>query len=206
MANAPRLSATDVPADVEILDAATVYNGYFRLDRYRVRHRRHDGTWSPPLTREVFERGHAVAVLLHDPDTDRVLLVRQFRLPALAAGKAPWQTEIVAGVIEDGEDAAQVARREVREECGQEPGELHLVHHYLVSPGGSTETIRIYVATVDSHGAGGVHGRADEGEDIAVETVPVSRALEMLADGTIENGPAIMALQWLALNRDRPRR
>jgi len=206
MAQSPRLTATQVPRDVEILAAETPYDGYFRIDRYRLRHRLHDGGWSGPMTREVFERGHAVAVLPYDPVRDTVVLLRQFRVPALAAGKAAWQTEVVAGIIEDGEAPEAVARRETVEECGLEPRDLRLLHHYLVSPGGTSETVRLYAATADSTNAGGTHGVAAENEDIAVLPVQFDQAWAMLADGTIDNAPAIIALQWLAANRERLRR
>jgi len=42
--------------DVEVVEKATVYKGRFQVDRYRLRHKRHDGTWSEPFLREVFER------------------------------------------------------------------------------------------------------------------------------------------------------
>ncbi|RLA04640.1 MAG: ADP-ribose diphosphatase, partial [Gammaproteobacteria bacterium] len=68
--------------DVELLDHDTVFQGYFHMDRYRLRHRKYDGDWSRPITREVLERGHAAAVLPYDPVTDRVLLIEQFRAGA----------------------------------------------------------------------------------------------------------------------------
>ncbi|SDF72464.1 ADP-ribose pyrophosphatase [Limimonas halophila] len=206
MANGPRLTQTDVPSDVEIVSAETPYDGYFRIDRYQLRHRLHDGGWSGTMTREVFERGHAVAVLPYDPVRESVVLLRQFRVPALAAGKAAWQTEVVAGIIEAGEDPEAVARRETVEECGLEARDLRLIHHYLVSPGGTTETVRLYAAVVDSTHAGGTHGVAAEHEDIEAVAVGFEQAQAMLADGTIDNAPAIIALQWLALNRESLRR
>lgn len=206
MPTGPRLTPTRVSADVEILAAESPYAGYFRIDRYRLRHRLHDGGWSEPMTREVFERGHAVAVLPYDPVRDSVVLLRQFRVPALAAGKAAWQTEVVAGIIENGESPESVARRETVEECGLEPRDLQLLYHYLVSPGGTSESVRLYAAVVDAANAGGTHGLAAENEDIQALAVPFDEAQAMLADGTIDNAPAIIALQWLAANRATLRR
>jgi ADP-ribose pyrophosphatase len=134
-----------------------------------------------------------------------VVLLHQFRIGALAGGKAGWQTEIVAGVIEPGESPEAVARREAVEESGVAVERLEPIHHYLVSPGGTTETVRLYCALVDSRRAGGIHGLDAEHEDIKVEARPWPEAWAMLQDGTIDNAPAIIALQWLALNRDRLR-
>ena len=104
-----------MPSDpaIEILESETVYRGFFRLDRYRLRHRLYSGGWSGELMREVFERGNAVAVLLYDPERDALVLVEQFRLPAHLAGVPAWQLEIVAGIIDQpGESAVDVVRRE----------------------------------------------------------------------------------------------
>jgi ADP-ribose pyrophosphatase len=199
------LSDADTPDDVEIAWSETAYRGYFRIHRYRLRHRMHEGGWTGWMTRELFERGHVVAVLLYDPHADAVVLLHQFRIGALAGGKAGWQTEIVAGVIEPGEQPEAVARREAIEESGVPVERLEPIHHYLVSPGGTTETVRLYCALVDSRQAGGIHGLDHEHEDIRVEARPWSETWALLQDGTIDNAPAIIALQWLALNRERLR-
>ena len=106
------------PDDLEILERERVYDGYFKMDRYRFRHRLFGGGWSGTVQREVFERGHAVAVLPYDPAADRVLLIRQVRLPGLLGSGRPWQVEPVAGIIDPGEAVEEVARREAQEEAG----------------------------------------------------------------------------------------
>ncbi|MFZ6044187.1 NUDIX domain-containing protein, partial [Vibrio natriegens] len=88
------------------------------------------GGWSAPMDREMFERGHAAALLPYDPATDSVVMVEQFRIGALAAECTPWQLEIVAGIIEPGESADEVVRREAVEEAGLEVGELHKITRY----------------------------------------------------------------------------
>src|SRR3546814_11817116 len=97
--------------DVEIAARDTCYQGYFRIDRYRFRHRLHGGGWSGEITRELFERGHAVAVLPYDPPADAVVLIEQFRIGAFAAGLPCWQTETVAGILDHGENPEVVAAR-----------------------------------------------------------------------------------------------
>lgn len=186
--------------DVDVIERQTMFQGYFRIDRYRLRHRKHDGSWTGEMTREIFERGHAVAVLLYDPDRDAVALIEQFRPGAMAAGWHPWLMEIVAGIIEDGETSDQVARRESMEEAGCAITALVPVARYLVSPGGTTETCEIMCGRVDSRGMGGLHGLDAEYEDIRVVVVPASDAISMVGDGRMVNAAGIVALQWLALN------
>jgi ADP-ribose pyrophosphatase len=195
-------------ASIEIIGRETAYRGFFRIDRYRLRHRLYSGGWSGELTREVFERGHAVGVLLYDPARDALVLIEQFRLAAHLAGFPAWQLEIVAGIIDrPGEGAPDVARREASEEAGLTiDGEVLPIHRYLTSPGGSTETVTLYCGRVDSRDAGGIHGLADEHEDIKVIVQSFDETMELLRAGKINNGFTIVALYWLTANRARLRR
>ena len=189
----------------DILEKAERYRGYARVFQYRFRHRLFAGGWSAEVRREVFERGHAAAVLPYDPDADAVVLIEQFRIGACAAGFAPWQVEIVAGIVEEGESADEVARREAVEEAGAPIGGLIPICRYLVSPGVASESVALFCGRVDSRGLGGIHGLAEEHEDIRVEVLSWARALAQLEAGLITNAVAIIALQWLALNRERVR-
>lgn len=191
--------------DVEILSYETAYKGYFRIDRYRLRHPLFAGGVSAEIRREVFDRGHAVGVVLYDPTRDAVVLIEQFRVGALHAGWKPWITEIVAGVIDPGEAPEAVARRESDEEAGCRILDLVPIYNYLVSPGCSSETVRLFCGRVDSEGVGGVFGLAHEGEDIRVSVVPFDEAMVRLADGRVNSSIAVIGLQWLALNRAKLR-
>lgn len=187
--------------DVDIIDKDTPFKGFFRIDRYRIRHRLYAGGWSKPLEREVFERGHAVGVLLYDPVLDQVVLVEQFRIGAFAAGWKSWVLEVVAGMIGEGEAPEEVARRETLEETGCVAGELVDIAEYQPSSGASTETMRLYCARVDASAAGGIHGLPSEGEDIRVVTMPAEEAIGLLETGGAENATLIIALYWLANHR-----
>jgi ADP-ribose pyrophosphatase len=201
------------PDDVEVVEKTTPFQGHFRLDHYRLRHRLFEGGWSGEMSREIFERGHAVAVLPYDPERDEVVLIEQFRPGAYAAlasewfgdGASPWLVECVAGIIEPGENPDDVARREMIEETGLEITRLTKVFHYLVSPGGSSESVFLYCARVDAANAGGVYGVTEEHENIRVFTLEADSAFAMLDQGQINNAMTIVALQWLKANRDRVR-
>jgi ADP-ribose pyrophosphatase len=194
--------------DVEIIEKTTPFKGYFQIDRYRLRHRLFEGGWSGEMVREVFERGHAVAVLLLDPVLDRVVLIEQFRPGAFAALASPWfgegwsswLIETVAGIIEDGESPEDVAQRETHEESGCEILDLVPICHYLVSPGGTSESVFVYLGRVDATKADGIHGMDAEHENIRALTVPTSEALGWLDEGRIVNAMTIIALQWLRAN------
>jgi len=193
--------------DFEIQEKTICYQGFFRLEQYRLRHQKFNGEWSRSITREIFERGNAAAVLPYDPYTDEVLLIEQFRAGAVFAPGTPWLLEIVAGVIEANETPEQVVERESIEEAGCQISNLVPLYDYLVSPGGTTERIMLFCGQVDMQtiGAGSIHGNGEEDEDIKVHITPLNEAIRLLNTGRISSASAIIALQWLALNRDSVR-
>ncbi len=197
------MSEADRDPRVEIIEKSTPYKGYFQIDRYRLRHRKFDGGWTQSMEREIFERGHAAAAVLYDPEADRVVLIEQFRIGAHAAGFEPWLIEIVAGIIDAGETAEEVVRREAIEEAGCEITDLEPIGRFLATPGGSSESLTLFCARVDASAAGGIHGLEHEGEDIRVLPLAREEALRRLAEGAICNFTAVVGLQWLALNYTR---
>lgn len=189
--------------DLEILDKTTVFQGFFRIELYTLRHRLFAGGWSEPMQREIFERGHAAAVLPYNPVTDEVVLIEQIRIGAAASSASPWLLEIIAGMIDTNETAMQVAIREAEEEAGIVLTELLPMLNYLSSPGGTTERIQLYVGKLTQAVTSGVFGLAQEHEDIKVHVMPRTKALQLLAEQKIDNAATVIALQWLALNLDK---
>lgn len=197
--------------DVEILERKSGFSGFFDLNIYTLRHRQFAGGWGPAITREVFERGHAVAVLPYDPATGRVMLIEQFRpgayfsmdSPWFGDDASPWIYEGVAGIIDSGETPEGVAYREAVEETGTELTDLHLVSHYLVSPGGTTESVFVFIGRADLSNVDGLHGIPHEGEDIRPFTLPLTEAYDAIEEGLVNNAMTIIALQWMMLNKDK---
>jgi ADP-ribose pyrophosphatase len=190
---------------VEVFEKTVCYQGFFRLDCYRLRHRLFNGTWSRPLVREVFERGHAAAVLPYDPVRDQVVLVEQFRIGAIDAPGDPWLMEIVAGMIDPGETPEEVVRREAIEESGCVIQEVVPICEYFVSPGGTSERLTLFCGQVDTSRASGIYGAAGEDEDIRVVVLSADDAFAQLQAGKIKAAAPIIALQWLMLNREQLR-
>ena len=184
----------------EIIKKSVPYSGFFELEIYRLRHELFAGGWSPELSRECLERGHAVAVLPYDPIRDEVVLIEQFRIGALGFPGGPWLLEIVAGMIGAGEAGEEVARREAEEEAGCVIRDLVHICDYMVSPGGTSESIAVYCGRVDTAGIGGIHGLDEEGEDIRVQVYSRAAALKLLHDNRINSATPIIALQWLEVN------
>ncbi len=189
--------------EYKVLDKQIVFDGFFQMEKYRLQHTLFQGGWSQPMSRELFERGHAVAVLLYDPHRDVVVLVEQFRIGALEHDEHPWFVEVVAGMYEEGEDEEAVIRREAVEESGCELGRIEFIARYWVSPGGTSETIALYCGEVDASQAGEVCGLDHENEDILVHVVPYVQLLEMWQQGLINSATPLIAVQWLMSNRER---
>ena len=189
--------------DCQLLARETRYDGFFKVDQIKLRHRLYSGEWSEVMQRELFIRANATCVLPYDPVEGTVVLLEQFRAPLIGEKQSPWLIELVAGMNETGETPLEVAHREAKEEADLALLALEPIMEYWPSPGGSTEKVFLYCAKVESKGAGGIHGLASEHEDIRVHVLSVESALQMMQTGQINNAAAIIALQWLALNRER---
>jgi ADP-ribose pyrophosphatase len=188
---------------VKISTREVVYQGFFRLDEYRLKHTLFDGGWSSEITRELFVRGSCVAVLLYDPDVDKVVLIEQFRVGTMLTSDQAWLVEIVGGAIEENESAEEVAYRESWEEAGCKIQQLMVINEFYATPGSSSEWITLFCGKVDSAQAGGIHGLDDEDEDIWVRAVDFDEAYRMMERGEIKSAIPIIAIQWLALNRQK---
>lgn len=189
--------------DVSILKKETVFHGFFKMNRYEVQHKLFNGQQSSVVKREMFERGHAVAVLPYDPNAQEFVLIEQFRLGAMETCDSPWLFEVIAGMIDEGQTPESVCHREAKEESGIELEGLTKALTYLSSPGGTTERLHIFMAKTESAKAKGIHGLDYESEDIRVHRVPENVARTWLEDGTIDNAAAIIALQWFFLNKEK---
>lgn len=190
----------DRAAKVAMAPSRLLADGYRTYRRYSFTLTGDDGA-AIEQTRDVVHGGKVVAVLPVDLARDEIVLIRQFRLPAhLGNGKGDM-VEIVAGSVEPGETAETTARRECEEEIGVTPSALVRLFDYFTSPGITDEDVAVFLAAVD---AARVPARtALDGEYIRTMRVPVDAALAALARNTFRGSPAIIALQWLALNRAR---
>ena len=189
--------------NVEIKSVESVYNGFFKINEFKLTHALFNGGKSSVVCREIFERGHAVAVLPYDPIENKVILIEQLRIGALATKQSPWLLEVVAGMIDKPEETSQVAIREAKEEADLTITKLIPILDYLSSPGGTTERVYLYLGIVDSKEAGGVFGLEEEQEDIKVHVFDYNEAIALLNDGQLDNAATVICMQWLALHKSK---
>jgi ADP-ribose pyrophosphatase len=191
--------------EFKIINKEILYSGFFRMEKYCLQHTLYAGGWSAAINRELFVRGSCVAVLLYDPERDKLVLIEQFRAGAILQPDRAWLVEIVAGAIEEGETAIEVAYRESIEEAGCEIQELIVINEFYTTPGGASERITLFCGKIDSTKVGGIHGLDHEDEDIWVRSVDFDEAYRMVESNEIESAIPIIAIQWLALNKEKIR-
>jgi nudix-type nucleoside diphosphatase (YffH/AdpP family) len=173
-------------------------DAHYTLKNATFEWRRADGTWQT-LTREVYDRGNAAAILPYHLAQRTVVLVRQFRYPAYVNGHDDLLIEAAAGLLDDASPEIRI-RAEAEEETGYRLHDVHKVFEAFMSPGAVTEKIHFFVAAYEPAmrvSCGG--GLACEGEDIEVLELPFPEALAMIDQGRIVDAKTIMLLQHAAL-------
>jgi len=189
------------PSRVEVANHERVLDDFFKVDRYTFQYEHFDGNMSPVMKRLVFERGDAAAVLPYDPATGRVVLIKQFRCPAYVREGDGWLWETIAGML-DGQQPADVVRREAMEEAHLTLDELEHVTTIFPSGGGCSERLFIYLAPISVEPDWCyVGGLESESEDILVCSFTLDEAVQMLCDGRVRTATLVIALQHLMLKR-----
>ena len=192
----------DGPADVTVSAPNVLAGGFHSLERFSMT-LRSPGRDPLASVRDVLRVGKVTAVLPLDLKRREIVLLRQFRLPAHLATGLGELTEIVAGHVEEGETPAEAGLRECVEEIGVRPSALYELFQFIPVPGASDEHAFLYLGLVDASAIPERAGAADEKEATRPMRVPIDTALAALEQRSMRNGFLLMALQWLALNRDR---
>ena len=184
-----------------------VFDGFLKIDEVTVSFDRVAGKGRiEGQKRLVLERGDSAAALIHDIESDTVLLIAQVRAATLAKGPGVIR-ELVAGVIEQGESAEVAIRREIEEEIGYRVGKTALkpIGTFYVSPGGTSERVVLFYAKVK--GSQRVNaiatGLASEGEDIAMLTVAREAFVRQALGGKIDDAKTLIAGLWLASQKPK---
>ena len=195
--------------DVQVLSSETVFQGFMRLLRVRLKHRLFAGGWSAEVERELLQKQEGAAAIVYDPTHDLIGFVEQFRIGVFtgedgAIAQSPWCLECVAGMVEAGEDPQSLILRELYEEAGISGADLRFITSYYSTPGGCNEKIHLFCALCDLSQAGGLYGLENEGEDILFATYAADDVFEAMLnnESRLNNAATLLGLQWL--QRYRP--
>ncbi|MDD3288991.1 MAG: NUDIX domain-containing protein [Alphaproteobacteria bacterium] len=184
----------------EIVSRETLFQGYYRVERFRIKSERFAGGWTRPYSREVLDRGQRCSgVLPFDPQQDKVVLIEQFRPGVMSRDEYPWIIELVAGVSEAGESLEETAIREAREEAGCEITSMLPIMDYYSNPGCTNEHASLFVGRTIAPENGSIYGVESEDEDTRVMVLSTVEALNLLYSKRIRDAATIIALQWFAL-------
>ncbi len=182
---------------VAVENETVEFDDFFVIKSAEVRVKRPDGEWTNRRRMLSLERGDSVAAVIVDRIAEVALLVRQFRFPIYKNGRG-WIEELVAG-MSPGEEAPEAAmRREIIEEIGFDPHSLSKISEFYLSPGGSSERIRLYYAEVDLNrpvAPGG--GLAESGESTELVTLRFAEIGKRLDNGSFADAKTLVGLQWL---------
>jgi ADP-ribose pyrophosphatase len=187
-----------------LLDKEIIYQGFHSIELLKFNFNKFSGELSNNVSREVFQRKPCVGVIPFDPIRQEIILIEQIRPgPITNNHPTPWLLEIVAGIVDENEQAEITVLREAKEEANCNITQIIPIYEYYVSPGCSSEIIKLYCGITDTTHAGGIYGLSDENEDIKVHVVKLQDAFTMLNSGKIINAATIIAMQWLLINHHK---
>ncbi|MBT3902234.1 MAG: NUDIX domain-containing protein [Pelagibacteraceae bacterium] len=183
----------------KILNKINLYSGFFSLNKYEFIHQKHDGEWTDKVQREVFSGAHVSTLLPYDPIKKEIVLIQQFRAGVISRYDDDYLYEIVAGIIEEGENAEETAKRECLEETGCEVKKITPIQGYFPAPGSSESYYELFLGEIISFDGVRIKGLESENENILVKSFKINEVKEMLKNNQITNGSTLITLQWFFL-------
>ncbi len=184
----------------KIINNRNIYSGFFKMNEVTLKYKKFDGSWSDDVKRELFTGAQVSAVLPYDPIKQEIILIQQFRPGTISKNVGNYLEEIVAGIIDPGEDPQTAAKRECLEETGCEVKKLIPIQNYFPAPGSSESFYHLYLAEIETFKGKRIMGLKTENEDILVKSYKINEVKNKLINGKILNGLALIALQWFFLN------
>jgi GDP-mannose pyrophosphatase NudK len=187
-------------ASVKIKKTEVLSQTKYALKKIQFDLQKDDGSWESQ-EKEVYERGNAATALLYNKEQHTLILTQQFRLPAYLNGNASGMLlEACAGLLDEGENADDTIKREIKEETGYAVDSVQKIYEAYSSAGALTELIHFYIAPYKKEqkvSEGG--GLKEEKEDIKIIELDFSQALHMLDNGEIKDAKTIILLQYAKL-------
>ena len=184
----------------KIISNKNIYSGFFKMKEVTLKYLKYDGSWSNNVKRELFSGAQVAAVLPYDPVKKEIVLIKQFRPGTISKDVDNYLEEIVAGIIDPGENPETAAKRECLEETGCEVKKLIPIQNYFPAPGSSESFYHLFLAEIDAFDGEKIMGLKTENEDILARSYNINDIKKKLHNKEILNGLALIALQWFFLN------
>ncbi len=181
----------------QILDRQLILDDYFKVEKWFYQYKKEDGTLTPPVDRLMLKRADAAAVIIFNIETQKVLLIKQFRHCTYDKGPG-WIVEAVAGVIEQGEAYEEAVKREAIEEVGYRLHSIEKVATFYTSPGYTTERMFVCYAEVtnaDKIATGG--GVEEESEYIVTVEYSLDELNAAIQNDELNDSKTIIAANYL---------
>ena len=183
----------------KIINKKNLYSGFYSLNKYEFIHEKHNGEWTNTVEREIFSGAHVSTLLPYDPIKKEITLIQQFRAGILSRYDKSYIYEIVAGMIDEGENPKETAIRECYEETGYEVKKIYPIQSYFPAPGSSESYYHLYLGEIQAFDGERIRGLEKENEDILVKSFKIDEVRQMLKEKKIMNGLTLIALQWFFL-------
>ena len=183
----------------KIINKKNLYSGFFSLNKYKFIHKKHNGELTDTIEREIFSGAHVSTLLPYDPIKKEIILIQQFRAGVLSRYDENYLLEIVAGMVDDGENPEETAIRECFEETGCEVKKIYPIQSYFPAPGSSESYYHLYLGEIQAFDGERIRGLEKENEDILVKSFKIDDVRQMLKERKIINGLTLVALQWFFL-------
>ena len=175
-------------------------NQWYKLDKVTFEFRTRAGNWQQQ-TRESYDRGDGAAILLINPETKKVILIEQFRIPSFLNGNESGMViEVCAGLL-DKNDPVTCVKNEALEETGIKVNKVKKVFELYSTPGAVTEKIHYFIAEYNDEmkiAAGG--GLESEAEEIEIHELDFNKAWSMVLSGEIKDAKTVILLQYAKIN------
>lgn len=185
---------------IKIKEKEILSQGWSTLQKITYEYKTDSHEWQKQ-TREAYDRGNGITVLLYNTTQSSVILTKQFRIPTYLNGNdTGMMIETCAGKLEDENPEAGMIR-EIEEETGYRISNITKVFEAYMSPGSVTELLHFFIAPYDKSMRVSQGGGLDsEQENIEVLEMSFKEALEMIKTGDIKDAKTIMLLQYARIN------
>ena len=176
-----------------------ILDNFFKVEETELIDQNEDGTINSKFKRLNVNNKDSVAAVVYNIDTDKIVLVRQFRYSVFKKFNISRFFEIPTGLVEAGEHLIPALRREILEETGYEQKDdkkFVFLTTFFPLAGITSETTSIYLVIVGDENKVSSGGGVKEENEI-IEVVEVSfKDMEHYINGIIEDGKSLIGLMF----------